>query len=128
MNKAELATALAAQPSPFSEFSGSIKKAEAEIESVWLGAVARIGRGEHLETVTTEEFDVSGNLKSRTIRTTTSHRSSWQAFAWLLERRHPERWARTERPPVSDKMGTLDPEEVIARGEAQMRVIEGGQK
>ena len=64
----------------------------------------------------TEEFDATGKLTKRTTRTTTSHRPAWQAYAWLLERRHLERWARTERPAAADGAGTLDPEEVIARG------------
>ena len=124
MNKAKLAEAIAAQPSPYSEFSDTIKKAEATTEVEWLSHIGRIGRGEHLETVTTEELDASGKVAKRTTRTTTSHRPAWQAYAWRLERRHPERWARTERPAAGDGAGTLDPEEVIARGEAQIRLIE----
>ena len=116
------------RPSPFTDFLNNVKEVEATTEIEWLGHIARIGRGDHLETVTTEEFDDAGNVTKRTTRTTTSHRPAWQAFAWLLERRHPERWARTERLPATDGSDTLDPEEVIARGEAQMRVIEGGQK
>ena len=94
------------------------KKAEAATEVEWLSQIARIAKGDHLETVTTEEYDPVGNLKTRTTRTTTS-RPAWQAYAWLLERRHPEKWARTERPPAADGPGTLDPEDVIAPGEAQ---------
>ena len=60
----------------------------------WLSEIARIAKGDHLETTVTEEFDAAGNLKTRTTRTATS-RSAWQAYAWLLERRHLEKWART---------------------------------
>ena len=48
-----------------SEFSDSIKKAEAANEIGWLSEVARIGHGEHLETVTTEEpRELIGRLPS----------------------------------------------------------------
>ena len=124
LRKAELAAAIAAKPSEFSDFSDSIKKAEAEAENEWLAGVAHIARGTGVTTTVTEELDGAGNVKTRTTRTVTGL-GSWQAYAWLLERRHPERWARTERPAAGDGAGTLDPEEVIARGEAQMRIIEG---
>ncbi len=124
MDKGKLAVAIAAKPSEYLHFLNSIKKAEAEAENEWLAGVAYIARGAGVTTTVTEELDASGNVKTRTTRTVTGL-GSWQAYAWLLERRHPERWARTERPAAGDGAGTLDPEEVIARGEAQMRLIEG---
>ena len=127
LRKAELAAAITAKPSEYSDFSDSIKKAEAEAEAEWLSGVARIARGAGITTTVTEELDASGHVKTRTSRTVTGQ-GSWQAYAWLLERRHPERWARTERLPATDGSDIFDPEAVIARGEAQMRVIEGGQK
>ena len=127
MDKAKLAAAVTAKPSEYMEFLGCIKKAEAEAETGWLNGVARIARGAGITTTVTEELDASGNVKTRTTRTVTGL-GSWQAYAWLLERRHPERWARTERSASSIDSGTLDPEEIIARGEAQLRIIEGGQE
>ena len=127
LRKAELAAAIAAKPSEYLHFLNSIKKAEAEAENEWLNGVARIARGAGVTTTVTEELDGAGNVKTRTTRTVTGL-GSWQAYAWLLERRHPERWARTERPASSIDSGTLDPEEIIARGEAQLRIIEGGQE
>ena len=127
LRKAELAAAIAAKPSEYLHFLNSIKKAEAEAENEWLNGVARIARGAGVTTTVTEEIDGAGNVKTRTTRTVTGL-GSWQAYAWLLERRHPERWARTERPASSIDSGTLDPEEIIARGEAQLRIIEGGQE
>ena len=127
MNKAELVAAIAAQLSPYIQFVRCIKKAEAEAEAEWLAGVARIARGAAVTTTVTEELDGAGAVKSRTIRTVTGL-GTWQAYAWLLERRHPERWARTERPASSIDSGTFDPEEVIARGEAQMRIIDGLQE
>ena len=127
LRKAELAAAIAAKPSEYLHFLNSIKKAEAEAENEWLAGVARIARGAGVTRTVTEELDGAGNVKTRTTRTVTGL-GSWQAYAWLLERRHPERWARTERPASSIDSGTLDPEEIIARGEAQLRIIEGGQE
>ena len=127
MDKEKLATAIAAKPSEYLYFFDCLKKAEAEAENEWLKGVAHIARGAGITTTVTEELDASGNVKTRTTRTVTGL-GSWQAYAWLLERRHPERWARTERPASSFDSGTLDPEEVIARGEAQLRYIDGLQE
>ena len=109
LRKADLATALAAKPSEYSVFSAALKKAEAEAQVKWLSEIARIGKGGNLETVTTEEFDAAGNLKTRTIRTTTS-RAAWQAYAWLLERRHPADWSRrTELVLPDEQAAKVDP-------------------
>ena len=88
LRKADLATAIAAKPSEYSVFSAALEKAEAEAQVEWLSEIARIGRGGHPETTVTEEFDSAGNLKTRITRTAPS-RAAWQAYAWLLERRHP---------------------------------------
>ena len=109
LRKADLATALAAKPSEYSVFSAALKKAEAEAQVEWLSEIARIGKGGNLETVTTEEFDAAGNLKTRTARTATS-RAAWQAYAWLLERRHPADWSRrTELVMADDPTEKVDP-------------------
>ena len=50
-------------------FAAALKKAEAEAQVKWLSEIAHIGKGGNLETVTTEEFDAAGNLKTRTTRT-----------------------------------------------------------
>ena len=102
MNKGELAAAIAAQPSQYSYFTDNIKKAEAATEVEWLTNIARIGQGEHLETVTTEELDDTGVVTKRTTRVTTTHKPAWQAFAWLLERRHPADWCRRTQLVLPD--------------------------
>ena len=104
LRKAELAAAITAKPSEYLHFLNSIKKAEAEAENEWLAGVARIARGAGVSSTVTEELDGAGNVKTRTSRTVTGL-GSWQAYAWLLERRHPERWARTERPAAGKKHG-----------------------
>ena len=109
LRKADLATAIAAKPSEYSVFSAALKKAEAEAQVKWLSEIARIGRGGHPETTVTEEYDAAGNLKTRTARTTTS-RAAWQAYAWLLERRHPADWSRrTELVLADDQTAKVDP-------------------
>ena len=109
LRKADLATAIAAKPSEYSVFSAALKKAEAEAQVEWLSEIARIGKGGHPETTVTEEYNAAGNLKTRTIRTTTS-RAAWQAYAWLLERRHPADWSRrTELVMADDPAAKVDP-------------------
>ena len=91
-------------------FAAALKKAEASAQVEWLSEIARIGKGGHPETTVTEEFDSAGNLKTRTTRTTTS-RAAWQAYAWLLERRHPADWSRrrTELVVADEQAAKVDP-------------------
>ena len=108
LRKADLATAIAAKPSEYSVFSAALKKAEAEAQVEWLSEIARIGRGGHPETTVTEEFDSAGNLKTRITRTAPS-RAAWQAYAWLLERRHPADWSRRTELVRPDEQAAEDP-------------------
>ena len=83
--KADLATAIAAKPSEYSVFSAALKKAEAEAQVEWLSEIARIGR-------------------------TAASRAAWQAYAWLLERRHPADWSRrTELVLPDEQAAKVDP-------------------
>lgn len=51
-----------------------------------------------------EKADAEGELSNiRTIKTAST--STWQAAAWLLERKHPERWGRRDRMEVTGKDG-----------------------
>ena len=109
LRKADLATAIAAKPSEYSVFSAALKRAEAEAQVEWLSEIARIGRGGHPEMTVTEEYDTAGNLKTRITRTAPS-RAAWQAYAWLLERRHPADWSRrTELVLPDEQAAKVDP-------------------
>ena len=106
--------------------------AEAQVE--WLSEIARIGRGGHPETTVTEEFDAAGNLKTRITRTAPS-RAAWQAYAWLLERRHPADWSRrTELVVADDQAEKVDPlvgvhdELRLARLERQKQLAAGSEE
>ena len=52
MDKTQLVEVLAAQRSPYSDFSDNIKKAEAETEIEWLSEIARIAKGVRVATRT----------------------------------------------------------------------------
>ena len=133
LRKADLATAIAAKPSEYSVFSAALEKAEAEAQVDWLSEIARIGRGGHPETTVTEEFDSAGNLKTRTTRTAPS-RAAWQAYAWLLERRHPADWSRRTELVLPDEQAAEDPlvgihdELRLARLARQKRLAAGSEE
>lgn len=67
----------------------------------WLrkGAKAKSGKFRDFLTAVKKAVAESENLAVGTIRTASKDR--WQAAAWILERKHPERWARADRyaPP-----------------------------
>lgn len=70
----------------FPEFSESLQKADSEFESECIFNVRRAG---------------------------TSKRN-WTASAWLLERKHPERWARTDRHLIRNEGVSVPlPEEYV---------------
>ena len=88
----------------FPEFSEALKKAEAEAELHWLEQI--------------ESAAAAG---------------AWQAAAWRLERRYPERWGKRERVDVAmtvrreaERLAAqlgLDAAELIAEAE---RIVAGG--
>ena len=133
LRKADLATAIAAKPSEYSVFSAALEKAEAEAQVEWLSEIARIGRGGHPETTVTEAFDAAGNLKTRITRTAAS-RATWQAYAWLLERRHPADWSRRTELVLPDEQAAEDPligvhnELLLARLAHQKRLAAGSEE
>lgn len=61
----------------YARFSHAIEKAMADAETVMTSAIFRAGRGHE---------DTPGQ---------------WQALAWLLERKHPDKWGRRQRLDIA---------------------------
>ena len=75
----------------FREFRDTVKNARAEFEAVHLEAIGRAGL-EPIKTVQRHGHrDSTGKLETQWV-TETSSPPQWQASAWLLERRFPERY------------------------------------
>jgi hypothetical protein len=76
----------------FAQFAQSLKKAQAEDEAARIARINAAGRGGaiiYTRTLTTK--------KGETISETRTTAPQWQADAWYLERKHPERWALRHR-------------------------------
>lgn len=72
------------------EFVNAIEKALASAEVRDVATIARAASGYDVER--TKETAGVGGI---TVRETTKYREfAWQAAAWRLERKHPERWGR----------------------------------
>jgi hypothetical protein len=72
-------------------FESLIKRAEAKSEQVLLSRIANAGKG---RKVVKQKFERDEYGEMVLMEETTSTESSWQADAWTLERRHPDRWSR----------------------------------
>ena len=76
----------------FAQFAQSLKKAQAEDEAARIARINAAGRGGaviYSRTVTTKQGE--------TITETRTTPPQWQADAWYLERKYPERWALRAR-------------------------------
>lgn len=72
-----------------------IERAHAQFEVTNLALIEEAGRGyEANETTVVEKLDGEGNITQRTTTIVTKRVRYWQALAWLLERKYPERYAR----------------------------------
>lgn len=105
--------------SEYSEFLETLKKAEAEGEARHLTLIEDAAKGGGQSTETREVFK-KGELVER-ITVSKPITPQWQAAAWLLERRYPNRWARYSKIEVHDwrteiaelvKEGSLSVEQV----------------
>ena len=109
LRKADLATAIAVKPSEYSVFSAALKKAEAEAQVEWLSEIARIGRGRAPRDDRHRGVRLRREPQDPHARTAAS-RAAWQAYAWLLERRHPADWSRrTELVLPDEQAAKVDP-------------------
>lgn len=73
------------------DFADLIKKAESKSEQVLLARINGAGKG---RKVTKQKFGLDEYGAKVLLEETVSTESSWQADAWALERRHPDRWSR----------------------------------
>lgn len=89
----------------FVRFLREITKAWANFEARHLAEIAEASRGydadERTETVETLP---DGTIR-RTVTTRTRHERSWQAAAWQLERRLPERYSQIRRHEIAGVAG-----------------------
>ena len=84
------------------QFSQSIKKAKDDAEAERVLKIRSIAMGEE----PTERIEIKDKKTGEVTKVITKMgRPEWTALAWLLERQHPERWAKTERLQVGDADG-----------------------
>lgn len=97
--QAEEAEAGGDESSLFSGFFGELRRAEAEGERQAAEIVMQAARGgtKTVETKTTVVVRGEEIVESTTTTTATTTLPDWRAAMAMLERRHPERWARTDR-------------------------------
>ena len=76
------------------EFLEAVKKAEAEAELMHLGAIVKASKGGD-EVREVRRTMVDGQLVNEIISIRPAA-PQWQAAAWLLERRYPERYRRRD--------------------------------
>lgn len=84
---------------PYLTFFGAIKQAMGQSEAVALAVVRKAALG-WIEGKTVHKVDSDG--KSETT-TTTLRRFEWQAAAWMLERRFPDKYSRTVKVDEGEK-------------------------
>ena len=85
-------------------FVARVENAQKEWEQEALAAIREAGVGEEfVETVVTEVSGVLGVQRTETVRVKKT--KSWQALAWLLERRMPGEYARVSRTEVTGADG-----------------------
>lgn len=75
----------------YSEYSEAVKKAESESEELLLAEIRKHAAG--IEVYRTKEVVKPTGVE---VTSETKQQRSWQAAAWILERRFPERWKNKE--------------------------------
>lgn len=89
---------------PYVDFSARVENAQREWEAEALRAIREAGVGEEFEeTVVSKVVDGGKVVTTETVRRKKT--KSWQALAWLLERRMPEHYARVSRTEVTGADG-----------------------
>lgn len=85
---------------PYRDFSDAVSRALAEAETSALASIEQAASGGTVvakTTVITETVTKSGTTTHKTVTTETYQPPQWQAAAWRLERRFPDRWALAKR-------------------------------
>jgi hypothetical protein len=115
---------------PFCDFCEALQRAEAEGENTNADIVNEIARGG--QTVTKTEFrqvknwDSSANggkggfivTEEATVTKTETTLPDWRAAAFILERRHPDRWGRR-----TELSGTIKTEDITFDNEIRAKKI-----
>lgn len=94
----ELEQMIPVRQRPYYRLWRGIERAQAQFETQHVALLNEAGRGyDEEETVTVTKRDPQGNIieETRTVRQRRARH--WQASAWLLERRIPERYAQLSR-------------------------------
>ena len=82
----------------FTAFAQAIDKAEAEFEQESLKTISEAGQPHEVKKSKVVQY--KDGRKEQTVETRTQR--SWQALAWLLERKYPDRYARKWRPETDE--------------------------
>ena len=80
----------------FTEFADAVKRAAIELELSLLDSITEQSKEDATLQETIESYDGKGNLlRVRKINRSASQKESWQAKAWFLERRFPQRYRQS---------------------------------
>lgn len=94
---------------PFIEFLEAVQRAEAVGEQVNADVINRAAEGgwETTETKQTKTWDPATKtfIVTEEVITTKTTQPDWRAAAFILERRHSERWTRTVKGEISGPDG-----------------------
>lgn len=82
------------------ELVDRLAKAKLSWKRYNLARIASAARGGEETTKRVTKYDRDGNV-TETVETTTTHASSWQAAAWILERLSPAEFAKVSRLDIS---------------------------
>lgn len=99
--------------------------AVASFEVTNLALIEEAGRGyDAPETITTDKFDKDGRLIERTVVVREKRLRYWNALAWLLERRFPERYARHTTTELTGPGGQPLQIEGVTAEDAKLRAVQ----
>lgn len=103
-----------AEKQPFLDFVNQLKAAEVQAEASALNEIRKAAQGEDY-TIVREKYERVVNKDDGTEKVVlvdrsveTGRKKWWQASAWILERRFPERWARVDKQAFTDVTGQED--------------------